>query len=81
MRGLIRISYGAGGVEGGEGDWSKKKNQQRWEQRRDRVRAEVIDGKERKSREGGEGGGEQCDADLLKHQGPGSAMLNFSSYS
>lgn len=25
MRGLIRISYGAGGVEGGEGDWSKKK--------------------------------------------------------
>lgn len=55
MRGLIRISYGAGGVEGGEGDWSKKKNQQRWEQRRDRVRAEVIDGKERKSREGGGG--------------------------
>lgn len=80
MRGLIRISYGAGGVEGGEGDWSKKKKSAEVGATKGQStsRSDRWQGKEK---QGGEGGGEQCDADLLKHQGPGSAMLNFSSYS
>lgn len=73
VRGIIRISYGAGRGEGGEGEWRKSRvGVQRREQ------ANNIYGGER-VKEGGKD--RQAAADLFKNQGPELATVNFSSYS